>query len=277
MFEWERSLIILLRLLYTGHLESNHIQQPNFLMTHLDIQTDNVHVMNGDLAIAAYLAQPIGDRSYPAIVVIQEIFGVNAHIRDVTERFARAGYVAIAPAIYQRLAPGFETGYTLDDVQVGRQYKNQTTAAELLGDIQATIAYLQTLPAVKPGGVGCIGFCFGGHVAYLVSTLADIKATASFYGAGITTMCPGGGEPTLSRTPDIKGSLYAFFGMDDASIPPEQVDLIEATLQQHGISHRIFRYQGVDHGFFCDHRGSYSPEAAADAWAVVLQFFHAQL
>jgi len=129
-------------------------------MTHLDIQTANVQVMNGDLAISAYLARPISDGSFPAIVVIQEIFGVNAHIRDVTERFARAGYVAIAPAIYQRLAPNFEAGYSQDDVQIGRHYKNQTTAEELLGDIQATIAYLHTLSVVKPGGVGCIDvFC----------------------------------------------------------------------------------------------------------------------
>ncbi len=242
-------------------------------MTHLEIQTADIHVMNGDLAIAAYLAQPAGQGVFPAIVVIQEIFGVNAHIRDVTERFARAGYVAIAPAIYQRLAPGFSVGYTPEDIQIGRDYKNQTTAEELLGDIQATIAHLHALPTVKPGGVGCIGFCFGGHVAYLVSTLAEIKATASFYGAGITTMTPGGGDPTLSRTAEIKGILYGFFGMEDASIPPEQVDQIEAALQQHGIPHRIVRYPGADHGFFCDQRGSYNPEAAADAWTIVLQLF----
>ncbi|MGH2415930.1 MAG: dienelactone hydrolase family protein, partial [Microcystaceae cyanobacterium] len=210
-------------------------------------------------------------------IVIQEIFGVNHHIRDVTRRLAQEGYVAIAPAIYQRQAPGFEVGYTAEDVKIGRVYKTQTKASELLSDIQATIDYLHGLPQVKPSGVGCIGFCFGGHVAYLAATLEDIKATASFYGAGITTWTPGEGEPTLARTADIKGTLYAFFGMEDGSIPAHEVDEIEAALEQHHIPHRIFRYSGAGHGFFCDRRASYNQKAAEDAWKHGLALFRTTL
>jgi carboxymethylenebutenolidase len=241
------------------------------------IQSRWVNVLNQDLAIAAYLAEPTGAGPFAAVVVIQEIFGVNAHIRDVTERFAQAGYVAIAPAIYQRLAPGYETGYTQADVVQGRQYKEQTKAEELLGDIQATIHYLKSLPHVKPGAIGCIGFCFGGHVAYLAATLPDIKATASFYGAGITTWTPGGDAPTITRTSTIPGTIYAFFGLEDASIPQEQVDQIEAELEKHDIPHRVFRYEGADHGFFCDQRSSYNAAAAADAWQQVLALFQTTL
>ncbi|HEY9642020.1 MAG TPA: dienelactone hydrolase family protein, partial [Coleofasciculaceae cyanobacterium] len=151
------------------------------------IRTAHVKVPNGSLQIDAYLAEPVGQGSFPAIVVIQEIFGVNAHIREVTERLAKAGYVAIAPAIYQRLAPGFEVGYSPEEVKQGRLYKDQTQADQLLSDIQSAIAYLQTLPTVRPEAIGCIGFCFGGHVAYLAATLPSIKATASFYGAAIPT------------------------------------------------------------------------------------------
>ncbi|OKH19150.1 carboxymethylenebutenolidase [Hydrococcus rivularis NIES-593] len=246
-------------------------------MTMLEIQTDRVQIKNEDLAIDAYLATPQGKGTFPAVVVIQEIFGVNDHIRDITRRFAKEGYVAIAPAIYQRQAPGFETGYTEKDIEIGRVYKNQTKASELLSDIQAAIDYLYTLPQVKRTGVGCIGFCFGGHVAYLAATLADIKATASFYGAGITTWSPGDGEPTVTRTPEIKGTIYAFFGMEDASIPVEQVDEIEAALQKYNIPHRVFRYSGADHGFFCDQRASYNQQAAEDAWKQVLELFSATL
>jgi carboxymethylenebutenolidase len=242
-------------------------------MADLEILTAHVKIYNGDLQIAAYLAQPEGEGPFPAVVVIQEIFGVNAHIRDVTERIAKQGYVAIAPAIYQRLAPDFETGYTAEAVQVGRRYKEQTEVSELLGDIQAAIDYLKAQPFVKADATGCIGFCFGGHVAYLAATLPDIKATASFYGAGITYWTPGGGEPTITRTKDITGTIYVFFGTSDASIPAEQVDQIEAELLKHQIPHRVFRYTGADHGFFCDQRASYSPEAAADAWKQVLQLF----
>ncbi|WP_448513945.1 dienelactone hydrolase family protein [Parathermosynechococcus lividus] len=235
-----------------------------------------VKVVNGDLLIDAYLAAPTAPGCYPGVIVFQEIFGVNAHIRDVTERIAREGYVAIAPALYQRFAPQFETGYTAADIDLGRQYKNQTKADELLSDTQATIAYLKGLDAVKGDAIGTIGFCFGGHVAYLVAQLPDIKATAAFYGAGITTTTPGGGLPTLAITPKIRGTLYAFFGDRDQSIPMEQVKEIERALHHHGIRHHIFIYP-ADHGFFCDQRDSYDAAAAHDAWTQVMLLFETVL
>jgi carboxymethylenebutenolidase len=237
------------------------------------IHAQSVKVTNQGLEIDAYLVEPEGEGMFPAVVVIQEIFGVNEHIRDVTERFARLGYVAIAPAIYQRVAPGYEGGYTPEDIEQGRKYMAQTKASELLSDISSAIAYVESLPHVKKGAIGCIGFCFGGHVAYLAATLPEVKATASFYGAGLATSTPGGGEPTLSRTKEIGGELYAFFGLEDGSIPPEQVDAIEAELTAQKVPHRVFRYAGAEHGFFCDRRGSYNPDAAADAWEQVKELF----
>ncbi|NET30474.1 MAG: dienelactone hydrolase family protein [Cyanothece sp. SIO1E1] len=242
-----------------------------------EIQTTQVEITSENLTIPAYLAVPQGEGPFPAVVVLQEIFGVNAHIRSITERLAQAGYVAIAPALYQRLAPNFEAGYTPADIAIGRQYKEQTKAAELLADIQGAIAHVQKLPMVKGKSCGCIGFCFGGHVAYLAATLPDIQATASFYGAGITTWTPGGQSPTVELTADIKGPLYAFFGMEDASIPTAQVNQIEAELQRYQVPHQVFRYDGADHGFFCDQRASYNLEAAADAWEKVKQLFHETL
>lgn len=245
-------------------------------ITNTGIRTSNVKIPNGNLQIDAYLAEPGNEGTHPAVIVIQEIFGVNIHIRDVTERLAKEGYVAIAPALFQRTAPGFEGGYTPEDVQVGRKYKDQTKADELLSDIQATIAYLRTLPNVKADAIGSIGFCFGGHVVYLAATLADIKGTASFYGGGIATSTPGGGAPTITRTPEIKGPIYAFFGTKDTGIPIEQTEQVEADLQKHQIPHQVFRYE-AEHGFFCDRRSSYNPEAAADAWKHVLELFQQNL
>ena len=241
------------------------------------ISTKSVQVFNEDLAIDAYLAMPTASGKFPAVIVIQEIFGVNEHIRDITKRIAQEGYVAIAPAIYQRQAPGFAVGYTAEDLTQGREYKNQTQADELLGDIQATIRYLYQLPQVKTTGVGIVGFCFGGHVTYLAAPLEEIKAAASFYGAQIVNWCPGGGEPTLARTKDIKGTIYCFFGTADSLIPNEQADQIEAELQKHNISNKIFRYEGADHGFMCDKRNSYNPEAAQDAWKKMLDLFSSKL
>ena len=246
-------------------------------MSAASISTKTVQVPNDDLTIDAYLAMPQTEVKLPAIVVIQEIFGVNAHIRDITDRLAQEGYVAIAPAIYQRLAPGFEVGYSEADLKIGREYKNQTKATELIGDIQATINYLYSLPQVKPEGVGTIGFCFGGHVVYLAATLKNVKATASFYGAGIVNWCPGEQEPTITRTKDITGTIYTFFGMEDPLIPNEQTDEIETELQKQDIPHRVFRYDKATHGFMCDRRASYNAEAAQNAWGKVLDLFSQKL
>jgi carboxymethylenebutenolidase len=242
-------------------------------MTEQLIDTTKVNLSQATCQIEAYLATPTAPGSYPGIVVLQEIFGVNVHIRDVTERIAKLGYVAIAPALFQRQSPGFETGYTPEDMGIGREYASHTQASELLGDIQAAIDYLKTLPQVKKNGFGCIGFCFGGHIAYLAATLPDIQATASFYGAGIATRTPGGGNPTITRTSEITGTIYAFFGAEDTSIPQEQIDEIAAELEKYHISHRVFRYDGSDHGFFCDRRASYNPKAAAEAWEQVKKLF----
>ncbi len=242
-------------------------------MAALEIETKQVQVKNGDLSIDAYLASPTGEGPFPGIIVIQEIFGVNDHIRDVARRIAQEGYVAIAPAMYQRQAPGFETGYTPDDLTLGRVYKNQTKAAEILSDLEGTIDYLYSLPQVRPEGVGTIGFCFGGHVVYLGAVLDEVKATACFYGGGITTWSPGETTPTLSRTKDIKGTLYGFFGTQDEYIPIEEVHQIEAELKKHQIKHKIFIYEGAEHGFFCDQRSNYNPQAASDAWTHVLELF----
>ncbi|MBW4580099.1 MAG: dienelactone hydrolase family protein [Tildeniella nuda ZEHNDER 1965/U140] len=245
-------------------------------MTNHAIQTTAVRISHDDLQIDAYLAEPTGGGTYPGIVVVQEIWGVNSHIRSVTERLAKEGYVAIAPAIFQRSAPSFEGNYDADSTTLGRKYKDQTRADELLSDVQAAIAYLRTLPTVEGDAIGAIGFCFGGHVVYLAATLPDVKATASFYGAGIATMTPGGGAPTLTRTPEINGTLYAFFGTTDPLIPVEQIDQVEAALKEHQINHRFFRYPS-GHGFFCDQRPDYSPEAAADAWEKVKELFESVL
>jgi len=240
----------------------------------MNIITSDVNIPNQDLLIKSFLAHPEDNtHPLPAVIVVQEIFGVNDHIKDVTCRLAKEGYVAIAPAIYQRQAPNFSAGYTSKDIEIGRVYKNQTKAAELLSDIQSTINYLYQLPYVKKTGVGTIGFCFGGHVVYLTATLSDIRVTASFYGAGITNWCPNEKNATITKTKDIKGKIWCFFGEKDASIPLEQVSSIELELQKHNIDHQIFTYPNADHGFFCDRRGSYHEQSAKDAWDKVLRLF----
>ena len=241
-------------------------------MTKLELVTQQVKITSGETSIDAYLATPTESGRWPGIIVLQEVFGVNTYIRAVTERLASMGYVAIAPALFDRHAPGFEVGYTPAELELGRSYAAKTTAPELLADIQGCIEYLKSLPQVR-SKFGCIGFCFGGHVAYLAATLPEIAATASFYGSRITSFTPGGGEPTVSQTGSIAGTIYMFFGMDDASIPPEHIAEIDTALTQHQVRYQIWEYPNAGHGFACDLRASYNPPATADAWQHVEELF----
>lgn len=253
----------------------------------MKINTTNVQIPNHDLLIDAYLAQPEGEGNFGAVIVFQEIFGVNNNIRDITELIAKQGYIAIAPAMFQRIAPGFEFGFSAEDAgfsqeayRSGLQYYQQVKYQEIFSDIKATVAYLKKLPKVKTDSIGCIGFCFGGHIAYMAATLPDIKATASFYGGGITTSSYGEETPTLNRTAEIKGTIYTFFGNQDSLISQEDNHKIEAELKKHNINHRVFRYDaghGFFGGFFVDkypflaQNPSINREAAIDAWNHVLE------
>ncbi|NJR22802.1 MAG: dienelactone hydrolase family protein [Richelia sp. CSU_2_1] len=259
----------------------------------IEISTTYVKIPNNDLQIDAYLAQPASTGTFGAVIVFQEAFGVNINIRDITELIAKQGYVAVAPAMYQRIAPGFEFGFSQEDVgyspeayRLGLQYYQQVKYQEIFSDIQAAIAYLKTLPNVKNDRIGAIGFCFGGHVAYMAATLPDIKATASFYGGGITTSSYGEDTPTVDRTSEIQGTIYTFFGTRDAVVSQEENEKIEAELKKHQIDHRVFRYD-AGHGFFAgffkdkypaiEQHPSYNGEAAADAWKNVLELFQNNL
>jgi carboxymethylenebutenolidase len=262
-------------------------------MSDIQIQTTYVQIPNQDLQIEAYLAQPVKEGQFAAVIVFHEIFGVNSNIREITELIAKQGYVAIAPAMYQRIAPGFTRDFSPEHLafspeayEVGLQYYQQVKYGEIFSDIQAAIAYLKTLPNVKADAIGCIGFCFGGHVTYMAATLPDIKATASFYGGGITTSSYGEDVPTLNLTSKIKGTIYLFYGTRDHLVSQEETQQIEAELQKQQIKHRIFRYNaghGFFGGFFVDkypflkQHPSYNPEAAPHAWQQVLELFHNNL
>ncbi|RCJ23500.1 dienelactone hydrolase [Nostoc sp. ATCC 43529] len=258
-------------------------------ITNIEINTTKVKIPNNDLEIDAYLAQPAHQGTFAAVIVFPEIFGINSNIRDIVKLIAKQGYVVIAPAMYQRIAPGFEAdfspehvGFSPEAYQLGLEYYQQVKYQDILSDIQAAIAYLKTLPNVKKDAIGVIGFCFGGHVAYIAATFPDIKATASFYGAGITTSSYGEKTPTINRTSQIKGTIYAFFGTRDTLISQEETEEIEAELKRNQINHRVFRYD-AGHGFFAgffkdkypfmEQHPSYNPEAAPDAWQHVLELF----
>ena len=241
----------------------------------LHIEWQTLTLPDGSPPMEAYLAKPAqGKGSWPAVIVLMEIFGVNAHIRSVTERIAAEGYVAFAINFYHRSTPNLELAYSEAGMKEGLQHKGQTTKTGILADVRAAIGYLKSRPDVDPKDkMGTIGFCFGGHVGYIAATLPDIAATASFYGGGVAVSCPGESGATVELTPQIKGEMLCLFGADDHGIPPEQVDKIEAALNAAGTRYTVSRYPGAGHGFFRDGSESYNESAAADAWEKVKNLY----
>ncbi len=244
----------------------------------MEIQTERVAIAVNGQSMGGYLARPEGAGPYPGVLVFMEIFGVNSHIRDVTERVAREGYVALAPDYFHRVAPGVEYGYDETGFSEGMKLLASLKADEMIADARAAYSFLDSRPEVKKGKVGCMGFCIGGHMAYLTACETDVRATASFYGGGIAAeQGPGGAPSTLSRTSKIKGRILCLFGAKDAYIPMDQVEKIKAALQQHGIRHEVVVYPEADHGFFCDQRSSYHKASAEDAWERVKKLFAEEL
>jgi carboxymethylenebutenolidase len=226
----------------------------------------------------AYLARPTAPGTYPAVLVFMEIFGVNHHIRNVADRVAAEGYVALALDVFHRTAPGIELKYDADGLARGIALMNQVKASEALADVAGALAYLKGRPEVGGRGAGAMGFCFGGHLTYLAACEQPIAAAASFYGGGIAVGSPGNeGTSTIARTSKIKGRILCLFGANDGYIPKEQVAQIKSALAAANVRHEVVVYPGVGHGFFCDERPDFDAASADDAWRRVTSLFKSEL
>jgi carboxymethylenebutenolidase len=239
-----------------------------------DLQKKWIDLDIGGSPMQAYLVKPTEQGPWPAVIVLMEIFGVNSHIQDVTERIAAEGYVAIAPNYYHRTTPNLELGYTERDMVIGRQHKEQTTREGILTDIRAVIQLLQECQDVEPKNrIGCIGFCFGGHVAFIAAGMKEIVATAAFYPGGVANSSPGGGKPTITHSKEIQGEILCLFGEEDPLISHDDTVTIENALKEAGVKHEVIRYSNTGHGFFCNQRSDYDASAAEDAWRRVKSLF----
>jgi carboxymethylenebutenolidase len=243
----------------------------------MDIATERIRIPVAGGQMGGYLARPKDGKPRPAVLVFMEIFGINSHIRDVTERVAREGYVALAPDYFHRTGPGVEYGYDEKGMAGGMKLLGALKADEVIADAKAAIAALRARKDVA-GKVGAMGFCIGGHMTYLTACETEVAAAASFYGGGIAApQGPGGAPSTLSRTPKLRGKLLCLFGEKDHLIPLAQVEAIRQALAKAGGKHEVVVYPGADHGFFCDQRPSYQKAAADDAWKRVKALFEAEL
>ena len=215
--------------------------------------------------IPAYVAKPEG-QPRGAIVVLQEIFGVNAHIRSVADRYAAQGYVAVAPAMFQRAQPDVELGYTEDDMKQGFALKMAVEALPapgVLRDVEAAVAHAAEL--VPGGKIGVVGFCWGGLMTWRTAcNLASVSAAVCYYGGGMT------GEQEANR--QALAPVLAHFGTKDHYISLESVEAFKKA--QPKVEVHIYE---ADHGFNCDMRGSYNEAAAKLANERTLAFFKQHL
>jgi carboxymethylenebutenolidase len=203
--------------------------------------------------LAAYVAGPRD--AARGLVVVQEIFGVNRHMRRVCDDFARAGYAVVCPALFDRTQRGVELGYGPEDVARGRDLRGTIDPGKTVLDIQAAAAALP-----KAAKRGIVGYCWGGTVAWHGATRTDgFAAAVGWYGGGIAA--------AKDEKPNCPVQLH--FGETDASIPLSDVEAIRAA--QPGVE--IFVYQGAGHGFGCEERGSYVAKDAALAQERTLAFF----
>lgn len=205
--------------------------------------------------LSAYRAEAEG-KPRGGVVVVQEIFGVNSHIRSVTDRYAAAGYLAIAPAIFDRIRPGVELGYTEDDITVGREFaRGKLDFQMVLADVAAAGKV-----AAQAGKVGVVGYCYGGLVtaATAIHHADTFTAAVSYYGGSTVSL--------IDRTPQVPMMMH--FGERDHAIPLDDVDKIKAAWPEADV-----HLYDAEHGFNCDHRGSFSAVPAAIAQARSFRFF----
>ncbi|WP_028467160.1 dienelactone hydrolase family protein [Nisaea denitrificans] len=201
----------------------------------------------------AYLAQPSG-KPRGGVVVVQEIFGINAHIQSVADDYAAQGYLAIAPALFDRIEPKIELGYEADDIEKGRDYKERSDTDAALLDIAAA---RETVAAA--GKVGVVGYCWGGFLAWLATTRIDgFSAGASYYGGGIGSVA--------EEKP--KCPVICHFGEQDHAIPKDDVDKVRAAHPELTVN-----MYPAGHGFNCDHRGSFDATSAEIARERTLELF----
>lgn len=211
---------------------------------------------NGGMA-TGYLARPDDAGPHPGVVVIQEWWGLNANIRDIADRIAAEGYVALAPDLYH--------GNVADEPDEAQKLMMALSQDQAVIDMQGAVSVLQERPEVNAESIGITGFCMGGGLALLLGMKNPaVKAVAPFYGVPM-------GD--LADCKNIGGRVLAIYAGKDQFVTAEYVEQVRAALESAGVSHEIQVYPEADHGFFNDTAEAHKADDAADAWERLKTFF----
>lgn len=218
--------------------------------------------------MGAYVVTPEGKGPFPAVILWQEAFGVNEHIRDVAHRLAGLGYLTIAPELFHRSAdPGQVFDY--GDFSKVMPHYQVLDAEKMENDTRATYTWLVARENVLKDRIGCIGFCLGGRVSFIANAALPLAAAISYYG-GSTHLHAG-------LAANLHGPHLFFWGGKDKHILPEHVKTVIDAVHDAGKAYVNVSFSYAEHAFFCDARSSYHPEAAREAWSLTTAFLKNKL
>lgn len=241
--------------------ESPENETPAVAESEEGLITETVEYPDADgETLMGYLARPADAEALPAVVVIQEWWGLDEHIRDVTRRFAREGFIALAPDLYD--------GVVTTEPDEARKLVMELDMQEAVREIQQAIDFLQAQDYVAGQQVGVVGFCMGGRLSLQTALVeADLGAVVAFYGSPLTP----------EEAQEVQAPVLGLYGSDDPSIPVDAVRTMEEAFGQAEVEHEIQVYEGAGHAFFNDERDSYNAAAAEDAWPRTIEWFRTHL
>ena len=232
-------------------------------------------VPSGGFKVPIYEARPAAPGKYPVVIVIPEIFGMHEHIKDVTRRFAKEGFLAITFEPYARQGGVLQ----LPDMAAVQKVAGTLPDAQAMADLDAIVAYVKKDPAVRADRIGVTGFCRGGLYTLLFAARSpDVKAAVPWYGQIKPAKTPGiRTEGPIDVAARIKAPVLGLYGEADLGIPAADVKEMEAALKAAGKTAEFVLYPGAPHAFYADYRPSYREEAAKDAWRRCLAWFNKYL
>ncbi len=231
-----------------------------------------VSIPAGDRSLPAFRARPAGRELCPVVLVVQEIFGVHAHIQDVCRRLAGLGYLAIAPSLFER--QGDVT--TLPDIAAILPVVAQVPDAQVMADLDASVGWATKQGGGDTGRLGITGFCWGGRITWLYAAHNPaLKAGVAWYGRLEGSSTPLQPSFPLDRVNDLKAPVLGLYAGNDDGIPIASIERMRQALRAAGSRSEIVVYPDAPHGFHADYRASYRPEAAADGWKRMQAWFRA--
>jgi carboxymethylenebutenolidase len=222
-----------------------------------------------DLEMDLFISKPKLAKIVPALIILQEAFGVNGHIQEVTKRFAREGYYTVAPDLFHCSA-GARFLASYENLESAMPHLKAMTLESLTADLKAVFHFLQGLNEVNSALIGSVGFCMGGRASFFTNSILPLKAAISFYGGNIV-------PDLLSLAAKQHAPLLLFWGGQDTYIPKVDRRKLNDVLHQAGKNFVEVEFSQTNHGFFCDERKSFNSQAAMQSWQLTLAFLKSHL